>query len=216
MPAQLTIGSRRVWMHKGVIDPDFGALHVLSNDPWAYVELFLKRAGSEDSLAYWLQARRFADASFDLGPDAAPLTLYYSFLNAAKALLSHKALKHGDRHGVAGSEAPTPDSRAIDSMRSRPFLSDDRTSPGRSKVAHRQGQYPCLGAVEGGARRNPSGRAETKYRAAQENRIYVAIVNAEPDPIRQLQSGGVHIRPPVTPLPLVHVGFQHTPKTIAS
>ena len=89
-------------MHKGVIDPNFGALHVLSNDPWAYVELFLKRAGSEDSLAYWLQARRFADASYDLGPDAAPLTLYYSFLNAAKALLSHKSLVHSERHGVGG------------------------------------------------------------------------------------------------------------------
>lgn len=103
MSNQLTISSRRVWMHKGVIDPDFSALHVLSNDPWAYVELYLKRAGSTDALAHWLQARRFSEASLNLGPEAAPLTLYYSFLNAAKALLSHKAVAHGDRHGVAGA-----------------------------------------------------------------------------------------------------------------
>lgn len=90
-------------MHKGVIQPDFGALHVLSNDPWAYVELFLKRAGSADSLAFWLQARRFADASNSLGPDAAPLTLYYSFLNAAKALLSYKSMPHSNNHGVKGN-----------------------------------------------------------------------------------------------------------------
>ena len=92
VPTQLMMRSRRIWMHKGVIDPDFGALHVLSNDPWVYVELFLKRARAQDALAYWLQARRFADASSGLGPDAAPLTLYYSFLNAAKALLSYKAV----------------------------------------------------------------------------------------------------------------------------
>jgi hypothetical protein len=102
MPKQIKIGSRRVWMHKGVVEPDFSALHVLSNNPWSYVELFLKRSKSNDALAYWLQAQRFCEASRELGPEAAPLTLYYSFLNATKALLSHKGLPHSDSHGVGG------------------------------------------------------------------------------------------------------------------
>lgn len=89
-------------MHKGVVDPDFSALHVLSDNPWSYVELYLKRARSNDALAFWLQARRFAEASAELGAEAAPLTLYYSFLNASKALLSHKAVQHSDKHGVGG------------------------------------------------------------------------------------------------------------------
>ena len=89
-------------MHKGVVRPGFGELHVLSNDPWQYVELSLKRSKSKDALAFWMQARRFCEASFELSTEAAPLTLYYSFLNAVKALLSHKKVEHADRHGVVG------------------------------------------------------------------------------------------------------------------
>ena len=102
MPDQLKIGQRRVWMHKGIVTPDFGAPHVLSDDPWAYVELFLKRAKSNDALGYWLQARRFAEASKLLSAEAAPLTLYYSFLNSSKALLIHKHVQHRNQHGVVG------------------------------------------------------------------------------------------------------------------
>lgn len=102
MPEQLKVGQRRVWMHKGVIAPDFGALHVLSNDPWQYVELYLKRAKSYEALSCWQQARRFSEASDLLAPEAAPLTIYYAFLNASKALLKYKKVAHKDNHGVAG------------------------------------------------------------------------------------------------------------------
>lgn len=99
----LKIGNRRLWMHKGVKDPDFSKEHVLSRDPWLYVELWLKRQDSRESLSYWSQARRFAEASALLSAEAAPLTLYYAFLNATKALLTHQNVGRGSRHGVAGA-----------------------------------------------------------------------------------------------------------------
>lgn len=106
----IKLKQRRVWMHKGVMDPDFSAMHVLSDNPWKYVELWLKRKKSNSALAYWAQARRFAEASSLLSTEAAPLTLYYSFLNSVKALLVHKNIDHGRYHGVTG-ERPT-DARA--------------------------------------------------------------------------------------------------------
>ena len=103
MVKQLKVGSRKIWMHKGIIDPDFSTEHVLSRDPWLYVELWLRRQNSAASLAYWAQARRFADASKTLSVEAAPLTIYYAFLNATKALLTHKSCGMGSSHGVSGS-----------------------------------------------------------------------------------------------------------------
>ncbi|WP_418593567.1 YaaC family protein [Ponticoccus sp. (in: a-proteobacteria)] len=90
-------------MHKGIVDPDFSAEHVLSRDPWLYVELWLKRQRKHEALSYWLQARRFAEASSLLDVQAAPLTMYYAFLNASKALLTQKGLSKGKHHGVSGS-----------------------------------------------------------------------------------------------------------------
>ena len=101
-PEPLKLNSRRLWMHKGIVAPDFSSEHVLSQDPWLYVELWLKKKGNSESLSYWKQARRFAEASAQLGPEAAPLTNYYAFLNATKALLAAKCLSGGNHHGVGG------------------------------------------------------------------------------------------------------------------
>lgn len=103
MPIEtLKLNSRRLWMHKGIVAPDFSSEHVLSQDPWLYVELWLKRKGMSQSLSYWKQARRFAEASMELGPEAAPLTSYYAFLNATKALLDAKGISGRQHHGVDG------------------------------------------------------------------------------------------------------------------
>ena len=99
---QLKIGMRRVWMHKGVVNADFGAESVLSNDPWSFVELWLQRNRKTDALPYWLQARRFSEAAKILEVEAAPLALYYSFLNATKTLLMVRESLHGSTHGVSG------------------------------------------------------------------------------------------------------------------
>lgn len=90
-------------MHKGIVDPEFSSEHVLSRDPWQYVELWLKRRNEIDALSFWSQARRFAEASYDLGPEAAPLLNYYAFLNATKALLATKKIAGGAHHGVSGN-----------------------------------------------------------------------------------------------------------------
>ncbi|AUQ59388.1 hypothetical protein PhaeoP30_02496 [Phaeobacter inhibens] len=102
MTVALKLNGRRLWMHKGIASPDFTKEHVLSRDPWLYVELWLKREKASESLSYWQQAKRFADASNGMPTEAAPLTIYYSFLNASKALLTYKKATFSQHHGVAG------------------------------------------------------------------------------------------------------------------
>lgn len=89
-------------MHKSVIYSDFDSDSVLSNNTWSFVELWLQRNGCVEALPYWTQARRFSEASLNLAVEAAPLTLYYSFLNATKTLLIVRNAKHGAQHGVTG------------------------------------------------------------------------------------------------------------------
>lgn len=105
--SQIRIGTRRVWMHKAVRHANFSAESVLSNDPWMFVELWLKRNKKEDALAFWLQAQRFTDFARGMDVEAAPLALYYSFLNATKALLIVRSAQHANQHGVAGSRPET-------------------------------------------------------------------------------------------------------------
>ncbi len=99
----IKISTKRVWMHKAINNPDFAAESVLSNDPWLFVELWLKRNKKEDALAFWLQARRFSESARMMSVESAPLTLYYAFLNATKALLLVHSQAHGSRHGVSGA-----------------------------------------------------------------------------------------------------------------
>lgn len=53
-------------------------------------------------LFYWEQSKHFFDASKTLPDLAAPLTTYYCFLNATKALLSAKDQVFAENHGVGG------------------------------------------------------------------------------------------------------------------
>lgn len=89
-------------MHKAVKSPEFSARTVLATDPWSYVELWLKRQGNKDAMFYWQQAKAFNDASRQLPPTSSPLTSYYCFLNAVKALLIVKRVQFSDKHGVSG------------------------------------------------------------------------------------------------------------------
>jgi hypothetical protein len=75
---------------KAIMSPDFGAKTVLTNSPWTFVGLWLKRHKKRDALYYWDQAQQFYKASVGLPLQSAPLLLYYSYMNAAKALLSAK------------------------------------------------------------------------------------------------------------------------------
>lgn len=93
---------KHLTVHKAITRPDFGGKTVLVTDTWDYVDLWLRRSGKETARFYWQQARSFYEATRELPKTASPLTAYYCFLNATKALLAAKGVHAGDQHGVSG------------------------------------------------------------------------------------------------------------------
>ena len=96
----IQINGRDVKFHKATTNAALGERTVLTNSPWDFVTLWLKREKKEDALFYWRQARTFFDASRGMPLDSAPLLLYYSFMNATKALLSARSAPFDEHHGV--------------------------------------------------------------------------------------------------------------------
>ena len=89
--------------HQIVIYDNFNNKSILVDDPWEYVELWIKRKGNnDDALFYWNQARSFYKATKLLPNTSAPLSAYYSFLNASKALLEVRNISYAEKHGVTG------------------------------------------------------------------------------------------------------------------
>jgi len=103
VPAKLH--GRALKPHKTVVQPIIGERTVLTNSPWTYVGLWLKRQHQERALFYWQQAQEFHKVAQGLPPQSAPLLLYYSFLNATKALLVAKGNSLNEYHGVQESSA---------------------------------------------------------------------------------------------------------------
>jgi hypothetical protein len=89
-------------VHKAVVEPHFNEKTVLVTSTWDYVSLWLRRNHKNDALFFWEQARHFHHATTDLPKTSSPLTAYYCFLNATKALLLAKGIKFSDYHGVSG------------------------------------------------------------------------------------------------------------------
>jgi YaaC-like Protein len=100
---QITIGDMPVRLRKCIKSPVFSGKTVLSFDTWDYVNLWLQRRKHQDALFYWKQSRYFYDATMSLEKTASPLTAYYCFLNATKALLLVKKEPFTEHHGVAGA-----------------------------------------------------------------------------------------------------------------
>lgn len=100
----ITLRSKELTLHKAVKSPDFNSGTVLVENAWDYVEMWLKGSGLSDALSYWTQARNFYTATKQLPKEASPLTAYYCFLNATKALLKSKRLSFDELHGVEGKE----------------------------------------------------------------------------------------------------------------
>ncbi|HEG4448328.1 hypothetical protein FT688_11725 [Aeromonas hydrophila] len=96
----IKVSGRDVQPHKSVKDPNFTSRTVLTNSPWQFVELWLKRHGKKEALFFWGQASQFGKAAIGLPTQAAPLLHYYSFMNATKALLSAKSISFAPMHGV--------------------------------------------------------------------------------------------------------------------
>ena len=97
----LTCSSRTLVPRKSIIEPIFDQKTILAKSHWDYVEMYLKRKNNSDALFYWNQAEVFYNASLNLPTLSAPLTLYYCFLNAAKALLTSKNEIFSKKHGVS-------------------------------------------------------------------------------------------------------------------
>ena len=95
-----TRSGRILGPHKAILDPKFDARTVLTNTPWEFVSLWLKREKQHDALILWSQAREFYDVAGAVSLQTAPLLQYYSFMNATKALLTAKGIAFDPHHGV--------------------------------------------------------------------------------------------------------------------
>jgi hypothetical protein len=113
MPAAtpIKLKGRELRPHKSIVGPLLGSRTVLTNSPWTFVALWLKRAKKSEAAFYWQQAHEFHKAFTGLPFQSAPLLLYYSFLNAAKALLAVKDVPFVPRHGVCAHNMRKPTSK---------------------------------------------------------------------------------------------------------
>ena len=94
--------SKDICIRKPKIEPEFTSKTVLTNSTWQYVKIYLKSKGQDDALFYWEQARNFYESTKTLSLISKPLTAYYCFLNATKALLEVKKVGYDLSHGVTG------------------------------------------------------------------------------------------------------------------
>jgi hypothetical protein len=99
IPLQASTG-RILGPHKAVQSARYDARTVLTNSPWEFVSLWLKREGRREALILWNQAREFHEASSGLTLQSVPLLHYYSFMNATKALLTAKGIAFDPIHGI--------------------------------------------------------------------------------------------------------------------
>jgi hypothetical protein len=107
MPAaELRISNRIAYFRKAIKTPDFGSERVLARDGFQFAALWLARECRE-ALPFWEQAQSYYSASRHLPPRSSPLTIYYCFLNAVKALLTVKGVDFRPYHGVSGAFDPT-------------------------------------------------------------------------------------------------------------
>jgi hypothetical protein len=102
----IKLKQRVVGPNKAVVSPLLTSRRVLTNSPWTFVGLWLRRNGKSKALFYWEQAEEFEKASVGLPLRSAPLLLYYCFMNAVKALLIAKGVALDERHGVSRQVNP--------------------------------------------------------------------------------------------------------------
>ena len=93
----IRLNGRPLSIHKAIVAPEFKSKTALVTDTWEYVTMWLKRHQQKDAGFYWEQASHFFDASRNLPNTSSPLTLYYCFLNAVKALLLKIRIKKSRR-----------------------------------------------------------------------------------------------------------------------
>ncbi|HMV08073.1 MAG TPA: YaaC family protein [Cyclobacteriaceae bacterium] len=100
----IKLNGKSIKPHKAIISPILNSKNVLTNAPWDFVDLWLRKEKQEEAVFFWNQAREFNKASTDLPTQSAPLLHYYSFMNATKALLSAKGVTYNKYHGVSPTQ----------------------------------------------------------------------------------------------------------------
>ncbi|WP_027252735.1 YaaC family protein [Photobacterium halotolerans] len=103
----LKVGIWPVSAYHALIEPIIKSKTILTDSTWEFVEIFLKQnsngsARHKNAIFYWQQARNFHKATKSLDNNSKPLTTYYCFLNATKALLEIKNIAYDFSHGVSG------------------------------------------------------------------------------------------------------------------
>lgn len=100
----LYCGTFAIKIYKPRIEPCLDSKVILTDSTFQYVEIFLRKNTDSKNKAYfyWQQAKNFFDATNNLNIIAKPLTAYYCFLNATKALLEFKGINYDTSHGVSG------------------------------------------------------------------------------------------------------------------
>lgn len=98
----IVIAGKPVSPRKAFDAPEFESPTVLVRDPFDYVELWLARHEFKDAVLFWQQAKDFHRAAREMPRESRAVAAYYSALNAAKALLTAKAISYTDQHGLAG------------------------------------------------------------------------------------------------------------------
>lgn len=107
MPSEIKMSDRKVRFFRAIRDANFKEKRVISSSPWEYVALWLRQNCRGAAQTYWEQARHFFNAAKELPAYSAPLPLYYSFLNATKALLEAKQQNYVAYHGISGFDMRT-------------------------------------------------------------------------------------------------------------
>jgi hypothetical protein len=107
MGSVIRISDKDVRFARAILNPNFRSKRIISSTPWDFVSLWLRKEKQIEAQIYWNQARNFFEAAKNLPTESAPLPLYYSFLNAAKALLSAKGVAYQPYHGVVGFDMRT-------------------------------------------------------------------------------------------------------------
>lgn len=107
MPNEIKMSDQKVRFVRATRDADFQKKRVISSSPWEYVALWLRKNCRGAAQTYWDQARHFFNAAKELPAYSAPLPLYYSFLNATKALLESKGQTYMAYLGISGFDMRT-------------------------------------------------------------------------------------------------------------
>jgi len=94
--------NRKIKLKKAISSLDLLSHTVLVNDPWNYVDLWLKNHCLKNARFFWEQSRNYYQSAISMPKTSAPLLAYYCMLNATKALLEVKGSKYSNKHGVHG------------------------------------------------------------------------------------------------------------------